>query len=150
MKYRYYVGYAAAQFQCCNERSNGGFNFRCPYCGDSQKSSMKARAYSFCKDDFYAFKCHNCGKGNSLIGFIRDHLPGLYEEYVQEFKDSQTPPHAPMSSMEGTEQRPDPELRNCHQGNQVIIRSGEDQDSLFRIISIGTSRRSSSFNPSCF
>ena len=104
MNYKLYADYAASQFKCCKKLGNGGFNFRCPYCGDSQKSSTKARAYLFCKNGFYAFKCHNCGKGNSLIGFLRDHVPDLYAEYVQGLKDSQTPLSAPASSMNGAEQ----------------------------------------------
>ena len=103
MSYKLYADCAASQFKCCKKLGNGGFNFRCPYCGDSQKSSTKARAYLFCKNGFYAFKCHNCGKGNSLIGFLRDHAPDLYDECVQEFKDSQTPLDAPTSSMKGVE-----------------------------------------------
>ena len=39
------------------------FNFRCPHCGDSKKSKLKARAYLYrVKNDMF-FKCHNCGMG---------------------------------------------------------------------------------------
>lgn len=110
MNYKLYADRAASRFQCCKKTGNNVFNFRCPYCGDSQKSSTKARAYLFCKDNFYAFKCHNCGKGNSLIGFLRDHVPDLFEECVQEFKVSQTRLSAPTSSMKGTEQCLEPRV----------------------------------------
>ena len=104
MNYKYYANLAALRFQSTKKAGNDIFNFRCPYCGDSKKSAIKARAYLFCKNGFYAFKCHNCGKGNSLIGFLRDHVPDLFEECVQEIKNSQTPLNAPTSSMKATEQ----------------------------------------------
>ena len=116
MNYKLYADRAASRFQCCKQTGNNVFNFRCPYCGDSQKSSTKARAYLFCKDNFYAFKCHNCGKGNSLIGFLRDHVPDLFEECVQEFKVSQTRLSAPTSSMKGTEQCPGPRVTHLPPG----------------------------------
>ena len=41
------------------------FNFRCPHCGDSQKSKTKARAYLYrVKNDMF-FKC-NCGFGTKF------------------------------------------------------------------------------------
>ena len=116
MNFKLYADCAASQFKCCKKLGNGGFNFRCPYCGDSQKSSTKARAYLFCKNGFYAFKCHNCGKGNSLIGFIRDHLPGLYEEYVQELRNSQSLLNAPTTSMKGADQCLRPRVSQLPQG----------------------------------
>lgn len=49
MNYKLYADCAASRFKCCKKLGNGGFNFRCPYCGDSQKSSTKARAYFFAR-----------------------------------------------------------------------------------------------------
>jgi hypothetical protein len=60
------------------------FNFRCPHCGDSQKSKTKARAYFYrVKNDMF-FKCHNCGQGQSLSNFIKEIDPKMYEEYLLE------------------------------------------------------------------
>ena len=60
------------------------FNFRCPHCGDSQKSKTKARAYLYrVKNDMF-FKCHNCGQGQNLANFIKLIDPKLYEQYLLE------------------------------------------------------------------
>jgi len=60
------------------------FNFRCPHCGDSQKSKTKARAYLYrVKNDMF-FKCHNCGQGQNLANFIKFVDPKLYESYLLE------------------------------------------------------------------
>ena len=60
------------------------FNFRCPHCGDSQKSKTKARAYLYrVKNDMF-FKCHNCGQGQNLANFIKFVDPKLYEQYLLE------------------------------------------------------------------
>ena len=99
MNYQIYADRAASRFRHCKTVSQGCFNFRCPYCGDSKKSSTKARAYLFCKKGFYAFKCHNCGMGNSLVGFLRDHFPDLYDDWLEDFKNSQPPLQAPISSL---------------------------------------------------
>ena len=60
------------------------FNFRCPHCGDSQKSKTKARAYLYrVKNDMF-YKCHNCGQGQNLANFIKFVDPKLYEQYLLE------------------------------------------------------------------
>ena len=47
------------------------FNFRCPHCGDSQKSSTKARGFVYRKKNDMFFKCHNCGVGQTLGNLIK-------------------------------------------------------------------------------
>ena len=60
------------------------FNFRCPHCGDSKKSKLKARAYLYrVKNDMF-FKCHNCGMGQNLANFIKFVDPKMYSEYLLE------------------------------------------------------------------
>ena len=64
------------------------FNFRCPHCGDSQKSTTKARGFVYKKKNDMFFKCHNCGMGQSLGNLIKFLDPNLYKEYIFErFKD---------------------------------------------------------------
>ena len=66
------------------KKSDYLYNFRCPHCGDSQKSKTKARAYFYrVKNDMF-FKCHNCGEGQSLANFIKFIDPKLYENYLLE------------------------------------------------------------------
>ncbi len=60
------------------------FNFRCPYCGDSQKHKNKARGYFFRIKADMVFKCHNCGVGRTLPNFLKDQAPDLYDEYIME------------------------------------------------------------------
>ena len=61
-----------------------GYRFRCPYCGDSQKSQLKARGYVLEKWGRKFFKCHNCGLSNSFGQFLKDMDAGLYAEYVNQ------------------------------------------------------------------
>ena len=60
------------------------YNFRCPYCGDSQKNKNRARGYFFQKKGSYIYKCHNCGVGRTLANFLKDHDSTLYDQYVLE------------------------------------------------------------------
>ena len=63
---------------------SGLYNFRCPYCGDSQKHRNKARGYFFLKKSEYIYKCHNCGMGRSLGNFLKDHAPDLHDQFILE------------------------------------------------------------------
>ena len=60
------------------------YNFRCPYCGDSQKHKNKARGYFFRLKQDMVYKCHNCGVGRTLPNFLKDHAPDLHDEYIME------------------------------------------------------------------
>ena len=62
----------------------GLYNFRCPYCGDSQKNKSKARGYFFLKKSEYIYKCHNCGVGRSLGNFLKDQAPDVYDQFIME------------------------------------------------------------------
>jgi ssDNA-binding Zn-finger/Zn-ribbon topoisomerase 1 len=67
------------------------FNFRCPYCGDSQKRKNKARGYIFKIKTDYVYKCHNCGVGRTLSNFLKDQDQHLHDQYVMEkFKDGRS------------------------------------------------------------
>ena len=60
------------------------FNFRCPYCGDSQKFSNKARGYIYRKKNDFFYKCHNCGKGTTFGKVLQYVDPEMYKEFVME------------------------------------------------------------------
>ena len=60
------------------------YNFRCPYCGDSQKHKNKARGYFFRLKADLVYKCHNCGVGRTLPNFLKDQAPDLHDEYIME------------------------------------------------------------------
>ena len=64
------------------------FNFRCPYCGDSQKRKNKARGYLFKIKNDFMYKCHNCGVGRTLSNFLKDQDSFLHDQYIMEkFKE---------------------------------------------------------------
>ena len=67
-------------------KSDGGrflAEFRCPICGDSQKSTSKKRGYLYDGLDRVSlvYKCHNCGITCSFEHFLDMVDPGLYKEY---------------------------------------------------------------------
>jgi transcription elongation factor Elf1 len=57
-------------------------NFRCPICGDSQKSRSKARGWLLERDNKFSFYCHNCGASQSFQFFLKSQDPMLYNDYV--------------------------------------------------------------------
>lgn len=69
-------------------------NFRCPYCGDSQKNKHKARGYLFNSKSGLMFKCHNCNVTRSFYKFLEEQSPLLFSEYKTEIyfeKNQQSP-----------------------------------------------------------
>ena len=63
---------------------NKGFNFRCPYCGDSQTSKYKARGWVYEKKGDYKFHCFNCNTSKGFTYFLKDLDANLYSEYRME------------------------------------------------------------------
>lgn len=75
-------------------------NFRCPSCGDSQKSRSKARGWLLERNhDHTVFYCHNCNASTSLRYFIKSLDPSLYNEYIIERK---------LNDMNGEQKAPEP------------------------------------------
>ena len=66
------------------KKNKGVYNFRCPYCGDSQKYKNKARGYFFTSKNDLVFKCHNCGVGRSFNGLLKEQFPLVHDQYVME------------------------------------------------------------------
>ena len=66
------------------KKSQNLYNFRCVYCGDSQKNKTKARAYVYRSKNDLFYKCHNCGKGTTLGKLVEYVDPQLYKSYVLE------------------------------------------------------------------
>jgi hypothetical protein len=65
-------------------KSDRIYNFRCPFCGDSQRNKLKARGYLFEKSGGLIFKCHNCDVGASLGKVIDLVDPSLAKNYRME------------------------------------------------------------------
>ena len=79
-----YTNLVSARLDKFKKIKEGTYNFRCPYCGDSQKYLNKARGYLFQKNSGLIYKCHNCGVGRSFGNFLKDQASDLYDEYVME------------------------------------------------------------------
>jgi hypothetical protein len=67
-----------------SQRKEDLYNFRCPYCGDSQKNKVKARGYVYKKKNDYFYMCHNCGVSTSFYNFLNKVDPLLIKEYSLE------------------------------------------------------------------
>lgn len=59
-------------------------NFRCPICGDSQKSRSKARGWLLERDNKFSFYCHNCGASQGFSYFLKTVDNLLYNDYIAE------------------------------------------------------------------
>jgi len=59
-------------------------NFRCPLCGDSQKSRSKARGWLLEKENTLLYYCHNCGASQSFSYFLKGLDQIAYNDYVAE------------------------------------------------------------------
>jgi len=79
-----YIGMISSRLEKFVRKKEGLYNFRCPYCGDSQKHKNKARGYLYKSKSDHNFKCHNCGVTRSFTYFLKDLDEPLYKEYVLE------------------------------------------------------------------
>jgi len=79
-----YLSIISPQLQLFKKKQDFLWNFRCPYCGDSQKSRTKARGFVYRKKNDLFFKCHNCGVGTTL-GKLIEHIDSkTYKDYIME------------------------------------------------------------------
>ena len=79
-----YINIISPYLQQFKKKGDNLWNFRCPYCGDSQKSRTKARGFVFRKKNDLFFKCHNCGVGASLGNLIKTVDSKTYKDYIFE------------------------------------------------------------------
>lgn len=86
-----YIGLVSSQLFKFTEKKKGTYNFRCPYCGDSEKKQNKARGYLFSMRDSFVYKCHNCGITRNFSQFLKDQNINVHDEYVMErYKEGMT------------------------------------------------------------
>ena len=70
------------------------YNFRCPFCGDSQKNKLKARGFIYRKKNDYFYSCHNCHVGHTFYNFLKFIDANLVREYsLERYKDGETGNH---------------------------------------------------------
>ena len=79
-----YINLLSPQLEQFKDKGNGLYNFRCPYCGDSQTNKSKARGYLFEREGKPIYKCHNCGQGANLNNLIKHINPSLQKQYALE------------------------------------------------------------------
>lgn len=84
-----YIQLVGVQLLLFKKKRDNLWNFRCPFCGDSEKDQTKARGYIFLHDGNYKYKCHNCGHPSYFSTFLKDVSPELYKQYRMElFKEN--------------------------------------------------------------
>lgn len=79
-----YIGLVSPRLQKFKQVKSNLYNFRCPYCGDSQRYKNKARGYIYQLKNDHNFKCHNCGVSRTFTNFLKDMDNVLYDQYVME------------------------------------------------------------------
>ena len=79
-----YLLLASSRLQQFKRKGDYLWNFRCPYCGDSQTNLTKARGYVFRKESNLIYKCHNCGIGANLNNFLKNLDSQLHDDYIKE------------------------------------------------------------------
>ena len=92
-----YINLISPQLQQFKKKGEALWNFRCPYCGDSKKSKIKARGFVYRKKNDLFYKCHNCGIGATLGGLLiqvdsKTHNDYIMERYKQGVKTNNPEP----------------------------------------------------------
>lgn len=81
---RKYVSLVGNKLELFKKKSDYLWNFRCPFCKDSQKNKLKCRGYLYKKNTNILYMCHNCHSSSSLGNFLKQIDPPLYKEYQME------------------------------------------------------------------
>ena len=69
-------------------------NFRCPFCGDSERVKSKTRGYLLENKGSLWFKCHNCNLSMGFGKFLGKVAPNLHDEYrLEKIKESGGTPY---------------------------------------------------------
>lgn len=76
-----YLGIISLKLGLFKRKSDRLFNFRCPFCGDSESSRTKARGYVYQNKGILVFKCHNCSYSTNMAKLIERVDPALSREY---------------------------------------------------------------------
>ena len=142
-----YLGLISPRLEKFKKIRAGVYNFRCPYCGDSQKHKNKARGYIYQNKADYNFKCHNCGMTRSFTYFLKDRDRPLYDEYVMErYKEGLTgkgtvTPEPKFIFSQPKFRKKDicdelvkiSELNTTHRAKKYLINRGINEDTLSKL-----------------
>ena len=142
-----YLGLISPRLEKFKKIRAGVYNFRCPYCGDSQKHKNKARGYIYQNKTDYNFKCHNCGMTRSFTYFLKDRDQPLYDEYIMErYKEGLTGKGTVTPEPKFTFPQPKfrkkdicdeltkiSELNTTHRAKKYLINRGINEDTLSKL-----------------
>ena len=142
-----YLGLISPRLEKFKKVRAGVYNFRCPYCGDSQRHKNKARGYIYRNKADYNFKCHNCGMTRSFTYFLKDRDRPLYDEYVMErYKEGLTGKGTVTPEPKFTFPQPKfrkkdicdeltkiSELNTTHRAKKYLINRGINEDTLSKL-----------------
>ena len=142
-----YLGLISPRLEKFKKIRAGVYNFRCPYCGDSQKHKNKARGYIYQNKADYNFKCHNCGMTRSFTYFLKDRDQPLYDEYIMErYKEGLTGKGTVTPEPKFTFPQPKfrkkdicdeltkiSELNTPHRAKKYLINRGINEDTLSKL-----------------
>lgn len=80
-----YIGYVSSRLENFHKKSSSLYNFRCPFCGDSERNPHKARGYLIERNNEVFFYCHKCHApiGN-FQNFLKKLDPSLYTEFIKD------------------------------------------------------------------
>ena len=79
-----YLNLLSVRFEKFKRKKPNLWNFRCPYCGDSQRNKNKARGFVFELKGDLLYKCHNCQISVPFPKLLQDFDLELYKEYRME------------------------------------------------------------------
>lgn len=75
-----YIGLVSVRLPLFKKKSNG-YNFRCPFCGDSQVSKTKTRGWIYQNKGRNRYHCFNCSVSLSFDEFLKNIDQSLYSQY---------------------------------------------------------------------
>ena len=102
-----YLAQIAPRLSLFKKKSESLYNFRCVFCGDSQKNKHKTRGYVYQSKDHLSFKCHNCNLSCSLDNLISFIDPSIHKAYrLDKFRDKGVAGHTPFLIPKEDEQKP--------------------------------------------
>ena len=86
-----YIGLVSSRLPKFKRVKADLYNFRCCFCGDSQKNKNKTRGYLYTVKNNTNFKCHNCGASLSFNNFLKKLDLELHKQYtLEKFKEGFT------------------------------------------------------------
>lgn len=81
---RKYISFLSSSVRNFKYKGNDVWNFSCPICGDSKKSSSKARGYILGNNGKFRVYCHNCGYNKNFSHFLKEIDPASYDSMIME------------------------------------------------------------------